>query len=200
MEPPTISAGWLVLRPFALTDAPWVHEVSLDPAMRQFVELPSPYRFEDAEFFVREVAVAGWRAGRRAEFLAEEAATGARLGRVGLGLPGAGLAEVGYWVDPRARGRGVATQAVRAVCRWGFDRLGLRLIEWRAEVGNVASRGVAERAGFVVEATLRQRLRHRGTWVDAWVGSLLPEEIDPRCRAVVDQAAGEASGAVGRAS
>lgn len=179
MEPSTISAGWLNLRPFMLADVMWVYEVSLDPALQQFVELPSPYRFEDAEYFVREVAIAGWRTGQRAEFLVEESSTGARLGRVGLGLARAGLAEVGYWVDPRVRKHGVATDAVRAVCRWGFSELGLQLIEWRAEVGNVASRRVAEKAGFLVEATLRQRLSHRGMWVDAWVGSLLAEETSP---------------------
>lgn len=50
------------------------------------------------------------------------------------------------------------------------------MIEWRAEVGNHASRRVAEKAGFVREGTLRKRLFHRGTVVDAWVGSLLSDE------------------------
>jgi len=66
---------------------------------------------------------------------------------------------------------------VRALCGWGFERLGLGLIEWRAEVGNTASRRVADRAGFRFEATLRQRLVHRGVRVDAWIGSLLPGEF-----------------------
>ncbi|MGP4100590.1 GNAT family N-acetyltransferase [Nonomuraea sp. KM90] len=114
----------------------------------------------------------------RLEFLAADAATGERLGRVGLGPRGDGTAEIGYWVDPRARGRGVATDAVRAACRWAFATQGLELIEWRAEVGNVGSRRVAERAGFLIEGTLRKRLRrHRGVRVDAWVGSLLKEEM-----------------------
>jgi RimJ/RimL family protein N-acetyltransferase len=86
-------------------------------------------------------------------------------------------AEIGYWVDPRARGRNVATESVRAVCPWAFRTLDLDLIEWRAEVGNFASRRVAEKSGFTLEATLRQRLTHRGTRVDAWVGSLLSTEI-----------------------
>jgi RimJ/RimL family protein N-acetyltransferase len=177
VEQPTISAGWLVLRPFTVDDAAWVHAVSQDLAVQQYVQVPSPYRFEHAEFFIREVALAGWASGQRAEFLAEEAGTGRRLARVGLGLVSRGVAGVGYWVDPAARGRGVATDAVRALCRWGFRVLELALIEWRAEVGNLGSRRVAEKAGFTVEATLRRRLRHRGTWVDAWVGSVLETEL-----------------------
>jgi RimJ/RimL family protein N-acetyltransferase len=102
---------------------------------------------EHAAFFVEELAIAGWDAGTRYEFLAEDAATGERLGRVGLGIGHRDAAEIGYWMDPRARGRGVATDAVRAISGWAFRRLGPDLIEWRAEVGN-----------------------------DAWVGSLLKSE------------------------
>ena len=176
MEQPTITAGPLTLRPFQPADVPWVYEVSLDPQLERFVELPSPYRPEHAEFFVNEMAIAGWTAGRRAEFLVEDPRTGSRLGRVGFGLARASVAQIGYWVGPSTRRRGVATGAVRAACRWAFADLGLHLVEWRAEVGNVASRRVAEKAGFRVEATLRQRLLHRGTWVDAWIGSLLSTE------------------------
>jgi RimJ/RimL family protein N-acetyltransferase len=176
MERETIPAGWLTLRPFTTADIPWVYEVSLDPELQHFTGVPSPYRLEHAASFVEHLTIAGWDGGQRAEFLAQDASTGARLGRVGLGLDGSGSAEVGYWVDARARQRGVATGAVRAACRWAFGTLGLELIEWRCEVGNTASRRVAEKAGFRIEGMLRKRLVHRGVRVDAWVGSLLPAE------------------------
>ncbi|TDD12957.1 N-acetyltransferase [Nonomuraea diastatica] len=54
-----------------------------------------------------------------------------------------GIAEIGSWADPRARGRGVATDAVRAVCRWAFATLDLEIIEWGCEIVNTASRRVA---------------------------------------------------------
>jgi RimJ/RimL family protein N-acetyltransferase len=173
----TIPAGWLTLRPFTAADIPWVYDVSLDPALQHFVQVPSPYRIEHAAFFVQHLAIASWDSGQRAEFVAQDAATGARLGRVGLDLRQPSAAEIGYWVDPSARNRGVATSAVRAACRWAVTTLGVELIEWRCEVGNTASRRVAEKAGFLVEATLRKRLIHRGTRVDAWVGSLLGNEV-----------------------
>jgi RimJ/RimL family protein N-acetyltransferase len=177
VEPERVDGGWLTLRPFSRADIGWVYQVSVDPAVQQYVQLPVPYRLEHAQAFVEQLAVAGWRRGTRAEFLAEDSATGEPLGRVGLGLH-RDSAEIGYWVDPRARGRGVATAAVRAACRWAFTARGLAIVEWRAEVGNTASRRVAEKAGFRIEATLRRRLVHRGERVDAWVGSLLPDELD----------------------
>lgn len=174
MERNVIEAGWLTLRPFTTEDIGWVYDVSQDQAVQQWVRVPSPYRLADAACFVRQMAIAGWDSGQRAEFVAADSATGQRLGRVGLGLDSAGGGVIGYWVDPGARLRGVATDSVRAVCHWAFTALALEIIEWRAEVGNLASRRVAEKAGFLIEATLRKRLVHRGTRVDTWVGSLLP--------------------------
>lgn len=165
------------MRPFRADDIPWVYEVSLDPAVQKYVQIPLPYRIADAEFFVREMAIAAWERRGRAEFVVVRSADGVPLGRVGLGLDGVGAAQIGYWMDPAARSRGVATRAVRELCRWGFGTLGLGLIEWRAEVGNTASRRVAEKAGFTVEAVLRRRLVHRGVRVDAWIGSMLPGEL-----------------------
>jgi RimJ/RimL family protein N-acetyltransferase len=154
-----------------------VFEVSQDPALQQFVQVPSPYLMEHARFFVGCLAIEKVASGERAEFVVEDAATtGERLGRAGLGMGANASAEIGYWVAPEARGRGVAPDAVRAVCRWAFSVKGLELIEWRAEVGNEASRRVAEKAGFLMEGQLRKRLVHRGERVDAWVGSLLKDE------------------------
>jgi GNAT acetyltransferase-like protein len=91
-----------------------VYEVSQDPAIqRNLTEVFAPYRMEHAAHFVRQQTRAAWDEGRRAEFLVADAATGTRLGRVGLDLrphePGA--AEIGYWTASAARGRGVATAA-----------------------------------------------------------------------------------------
>ena len=53
----------------------------------------------------------------------------------------AAWARSGFWVVGAERGHGVSTDAVRLVCRYGFDELRLARIEWQAEVGNcVAAR------------------------------------------------------------
>ncbi|MFB7471460.1 GNAT family N-acetyltransferase [Kitasatospora sp. NPDC056184] len=70
-----------------------------------------------------------------------------------------GLAMVGYWLLPAARGRGVATRATRAITRWGFESAGARRIELAHAVDNPASCRVAERCGFPLEGTLRESFR-----------------------------------------
>lgn len=170
--------GRLHLRPWQPGDAPEVYAACQDPEIARWVTaIPCPYLESDAREFVEQTSPRGWAAGTDAPFAVLDATTGALLASVGLHHiePMDGVARVGFWCAAPARRRGVTTSAVRAACRWGFAALGLGRIEWYAEVGNAASRRVAEKAGFTVEATLRSRLARRdGTRVDAWLARLLP--------------------------
>jgi RimJ/RimL family protein N-acetyltransferase len=176
MDRQTIAAGWLTLRPFTLADIPWVCEVLAEPGTQRFLQIPAPFGLEEAAAQVERRYMGGWDGGREANFVAEDAATGIRLGRVGLRIMEPGAAEIGYWVDARARGRGVATAAVRAACRWALGTGEIEVIEWRCQAGNFASRRVAEKAGFLMEGTLRRRRLREGVRVDEWVGSMLRSE------------------------
>ena len=64
-------------------------------------------------------------------------------------------AQVGYWVVPATRGRGVA-----AACGWAFGAPGIDRIELCHAVENAASRSVAEKAGFTYEGHLRPSFRY----------------------------------------
>jgi RimJ/RimL family protein N-acetyltransferase len=68
---------------------------------------------------------------------------------------GRGYGEIGYWVAPGARGRGVATRAVGLLHEWAVRELGLRRIEILPHAGNAASRRVAERCGYTDTGELR---------------------------------------------
>ena len=63
--------------------------------------------------------------------------------------------EIGYWVRRRFQGRGYISEAVRGISSFAFDTLGARRLEIRCDARNVRSRRVAERAGYELEATLR---------------------------------------------
>lgn len=63
--------------------------------------------------------------------------------------------EIGYWRRVGLEGFGIVTEAVRALTRVAFDRLGARRVEIRMDESNDRSRRVAERAGFTVEGRLR---------------------------------------------
>jgi RimJ/RimL family protein N-acetyltransferase len=110
-------------------------------------------------------------------YVIEDTSDGSILG--GLTLrhfdPMRGVIEVGYWLFAHARGRGLATRAVRAVAREAFAA-GLWRIEAHVRIGNDASERVLERAGFTREGIKRRLLRHDGERVDATGFSLLADE------------------------
>jgi ribosomal-protein-serine acetyltransferase len=76
-------------------------------------------------------------------------------------------ANLGYWVRSSATRRGVATAAVRAIRDWAFDHTDLIRLEIVIAAGNLASHGVAEKAGAVREGMLHRRIVLHGTAHDA---------------------------------
>ncbi len=177
MEPVELRDERLLLRAPRLSDAAAIHEACQDPETQRWTTIPVPYRESDAVAFIRDHAGAGWRDGSMAVFVITDVRTGCYQGTLDLRLDGVGGAEIGFAVAPWARRKGIATNAVRLVCEWGFRSLALQRIEWQAAVGNWGSRRVAERTGFTVEGTCRQRLVHRGVRCDGWIGGLLPGEL-----------------------
>lgn len=177
-----LTTGRLILKELEPEDIDAVTAICQDPGIQQWTMIPTPYTRADAEVFITEIAPAGRATGTDAVFGLYQGATGDLLGAIGLhGItPGDGrrvsFAEVGFWLDPAARGQGYMTEAVRAVCRWAFDALGLDRVEWAAFAPNEQSRRVALRAGFTLEGTVRGKRIHRGRVVDEWTGSLLASD------------------------
>lgn len=85
------------------------------------------------------------------------------------------LVEIGYWVFPRARGRGVATRIARTLAEHAFS-LGVERVAAYVNVGNVASERVLERAGFTREGVVRSLPKPDGRRVDKTLFSLLRGE------------------------
>jgi RimJ/RimL family protein N-acetyltransferase len=168
----------LVLRTWLPEDLDELLDACQDPEIQRWTTLPSPYRPEHAEIFLAGCALR-WVQGL-ASFAITDTAGQSLLGSIGfVGLPDEGVVEVGYWVAPSARGRGVATAATRLICDWALDVLGFNRVEWQAYVGNDLSRRVAQRCGFTFEGTLRQRGFQRGAYLDIWIAGLLRTDRRP---------------------
>jgi RimJ/RimL family protein N-acetyltransferase len=173
----------ITLRPLAETDIDDVVTAGNDPESARWTTVPAPYTRADAVAFVQGRTRQIWNAGDGAVF-AIAGPDGRFAGSIHLEIspedPAVG--SIGYLITPAARGRGYATAAVRTICSWGFEALGLTRIGWRAYVGNTASRRVAEKCGFVMEGIARAGCNHRGERRDAWVAALLATDIE-RCQA-----------------
>lgn len=83
---------------------------------------------------------------------------------------------VGYWLDERRQGSGIATRAVGAACRHAFSTWGLNRVEIRVAVENTPSQKLAERLAFTREGILRQAQIVNDVALDLVVYSLLAGE------------------------
>ena len=75
-------------------------------------------------------------------------------------------AEIGYWLVPRARGRGIGHTAVSLLVEWAFETLELDRIEVTTTPHNEAARKLAQSLGFTAEGVMKARNLERGKRVD----------------------------------
>lgn len=145
---PRLEDGVIALRPPETGDIDAITAACQDPEIPRWTRVPTPYTRAHAVDFV-ERSLRMWDQGTDAPFVIVDADTGALLGAIGvhrLGDEDDGP-EVGYWLERNARGRGVATRALRLVSDWACRDLGVRLL-LQADVRNAASRRVAEKGQF----------------------------------------------------
>ena len=88
-----------------------------------------------------------------------------------------GRGELGYVVAPPARGRGVATEALRLLTVWGFAERGLMRLELLISVENEASKRVAAKCGYVHEGVLRSLHVKKDVREDLEMWSCLPSDL-----------------------
>jgi RimJ/RimL family protein N-acetyltransferase len=151
-----ISDGRIRLRMQAESDVPAMVAACQDPEIFRFTRVPEPYTEHEAVQWQGEAA-RQHRDSSGLHLLIVDEEGGDLLGSVGFvtaSWPDR-WCELGYWVAREARGRGVATAAVRLLCGWLFEELPIDKISIVADVENAPSRAVAERSGFTYEGVLR---------------------------------------------
>jgi ribosomal-protein-alanine N-acetyltransferase len=89
-------------------------------------------------------------------------------------------AEVGFVLSREYWGRGLMSEAVRAILRFGFERMNLNRIEARCIAENAASARVMEKAGMVYEGTLCQREYIKGAYRDIKLYAILKKGFPGR--------------------
>ena len=81
--------------------------------------------------------------------------------------------EIGYDLATEYWGQGIMPEAVGAMLRFGFERMGLHSVEAQIEPDNTGSRRVLEKLGFVQEGYFRENFFVNGAFTDTAVFSLL---------------------------
>ncbi|WP_240762739.1 MULTISPECIES: GNAT family N-acetyltransferase [unclassified Micromonospora] len=157
VEPVQITAPGLVLRPWRAADAPAVLAALVDPDIVRWNGQGVTDLAQAAAWITRRSDRSD---GSHVSVAVTDATDGTLLGAVSVHQIRDGNAAVGYWTAGPARGRGVASGALRALTGWAFTHLDLHRIELCHAVDNPASCRVATRAGYRWEGTLRESHRY----------------------------------------
>jgi RimJ/RimL family protein N-acetyltransferase len=165
---PPLDDGVIRLRAKARTDVDTLTAACQDPEIPRWTLVPVPYRREDALAWLAATELE-LDAGLAIDWLVVDAED-RLLGSIALmGIDrGRGSGEIGYWVARDARGRGVATRAVRLVCAWAASELGLTTLELVIHEDNAPSHAVARAAGFTPTGERRPPRRaglHAGSYL-----------------------------------
>jgi RimJ/RimL family protein N-acetyltransferase len=165
----------IVLRLPTLDDVDGILPAFTDPELREAGNLPAFGR-EELVASLRELPLLA-ESGRLLALAAVDAETSEVIGGGTLHHLDAErkIVEIGYFVLPHARRRGVATAIARLLAEHAFS-LGIERVAAYVNVGNTASERVAERAGFTREGVVRSMPKPDGRRVDKTLFSLLPGE------------------------
>jgi len=164
------------LVPLGPQHLPAVTELVQDPLSLRHTRIPEPPPPGFAEEWYARYETARGDGTREAFAIEDE--TGSFLG-VALAPEidrATRTVELGYMVAPEARGRGVATEALRLSTEWALSELGAERIELVIAVDNERSKLVAERCGYVCEGVLRSVFLKQGVRRDMEIWSRLPTD------------------------
>jgi ribosomal-protein-alanine N-acetyltransferase len=89
-------------------------------------------------------------------------------------------AEIGYDLEKAYWGKGIMTEAVEALTRYGFERMNLNRIAATADSENSRSIRLLERSGFLKEGLLRDHCYYKGRFHDEVIYSLLQKDWEQR--------------------
>ena len=174
---PPLTDGDIWLRQWERRDVPAMTAACQDPEIPRWTVVPHHYTERHARDFISHTAgeLAAGREIAMAVVDEDDRVLGA-LGMSNFDWRDA-KGEIGYWMAPEARRRGVGSRATRMLAEWAVDTLGLERVELLAHPENEASQRLAERAGFTREGLLRMYRRRHGVREDLVMYALLAEDL-----------------------
>lgn len=161
----------LSLRPWTTEDLPRLVQLADNPNIARFMAdvFPNPYHKEHGKAFI-EMANAKTPPSVFAIIVDEQP-----IGSIGLHMQADILRknyEIGYWLGEAYWGRGLATEAIRQICEYGFEHLDCIRIFARIFGNNVASQKVVQKAGFTLEARFEKTIFKHGEFIDELIYAL----------------------------
>jgi len=168
----------LILREFQADDWPAVLAYQIDPRYLRYYAWTGRTEEEARAFVQMFLDQQQTRPRIKFQLAVTLKDTHQLIGNCGIRLaaPGAHEGDIGYELDPNHWGRGYATEAARAIVRFGFTELGLHRIWSRCIAENLGSARVLEKVGMRLEGRQREKEHFEGRWWDTLLYAILKDE------------------------
>ena len=175
---PTLETPRLRLRKLSMRDAQDIFDYSQDPQVARYVLWEAQTSLSEARSYIRFM-LRKYRLGEPASWGIEWKETGRIIGTIGFMWiqRDNAAAEVGYSLSRAYWNRGIMTEDLSALLRYGFRSMNLNRIEAQHETENPASGAVMRKCGMQREGTLRQRLLNKGRFVDVELYAILRRDF-----------------------
>ncbi|MDO5784904.1 MAG: GNAT family N-acetyltransferase [Eubacteriales bacterium] len=150
----TIETERLILRPWSPSDAESLYHYAKDPAVGPIAGWPPHTSVANSREIIRDVLSAE---ETYAVCLKEDnkaiGSIGLMIGKESNLTLSDAEAEIGYWIGVPFWGQGLIPEAAKALIQYGFADLGLEKIWCAYFDGNIKSKRVQEKCGFVYHHT-----------------------------------------------
>jgi ribosomal-protein-alanine N-acetyltransferase len=177
-EVPVLTTQHLILRPIVENDVPALYTLFSSEAVMQFMDVE---RFESISeaaqmvTFFREKMSSG--EGLRWAVCYKE--NNELIGTCGYHHISRSnfKAEIGYDLIPAFWGKGIMTQAIHELLKFGFEQMELNRVEAIVDPTNINSYKLLDRLGFQREGFHRQSFFEKGRFIDVYIYSMLSSDF-----------------------
>ncbi len=179
-EFPKITTKQLILRGPQPKDLPYVYEICSDPEVMRYYGVKPYDSLEKAEKHLDWLASLP-KENKGLRWVITLKDEDRYIGDVGFDdyKIQHNRAEVGYILGKEHWGKGIMTEALEAVLKYGFEEMKLNRVQALIDPRNRASLRVVEKQGFKYEGTLRDFELEYGEYIDLEMHSLLARNFRP---------------------
>jgi RimJ/RimL family protein N-acetyltransferase len=168
----------LVLRDFIDADWKAVYDYASDAKVVRYMDWGPNTEEETREFIQRAIAYQNEKPRRHYDLAVALKLQNSIVGGCGIHVSNPDNSEgwIGYVFNRNCWGKGYATETVKALLKFGFEKLNLHRIFATCDLGNKASAHVMEKAGMKLEGHLREHKWAKGKWRDSLLYAVLDHE------------------------
>jgi len=174
---PILYTKSLILKKMTLKDAEDLFEYASDPEVTKYVTWAPHKSIDDSIDFLKSV-LRRYENNEVSEWGIVYKENNKFIGTCGyvLWVPVHSLAEIAFALSMEYWGKGLMTEAVKEVIKYGFEKMNLNRIYARCFVENIGSQKVLEKVGMKFEGILREQMFIKSKFSDMKIYSILSKE------------------------